>query len=488
MLCLAVFLPIVAGLAMLIVPPKTRAQREWAVEGVTIITSLIVLFCLTHRSETPAVAFMLMQDMPVAFVIDGLGSVFTALVAFLWPLAVLYGFEYMEHEGGENHFFALYTITYGVTLGISTAANIMTMYIFYEFLTLATIPLVMHGTSRESIAAGQMYMIYSFFGAAVAFVGVMIIIAFGNGGAFVMGGVLSEAFASEHPLLLRIGYLCAFAGFGVKAAVFPMHAWLPKASVAPTPVTALLHAVAVVKSGVFAIMRLTYFSFGAHLLRGTWAQHIAMLLAVLTIVYGSTMAVREHHFKRRLAYSTISNLSYIVLAACLMTAEGLTAALAHMVFHALMKITLFFCAGAVLVKTHKTQIESLRGFAAVMPFTCVVFTIAALALMGTPLLPGFVSKWMIGSAAVASGTVMGYIGVAAILVSAVLTAIYLMSIAFFMFFRPLEDTKGLEPGKQYDPSWKMKAPLAVLAASIVLCGVFSNAIVTQMAAIASGVL
>ena len=186
MLCLAVFLPIVAGLAMLIVPPKTRAQREWAVEGVTIITSLIVLFCLTHRSETPAVAFMLMQDMPVAFVIDGLGSVFTALVAFLWPLAVLYGFEYMEHEGGENHFFALYTITYGVTLGISTAANIMTMYIFYEFLTLCTLPLVMHGTSRESIKAGHQYMLYSFFGAAIAFVGVMIIVAFGEGGAFVL--------------------------------------------------------------------------------------------------------------------------------------------------------------------------------------------------------------------------------------------------------------------------------------------------------------
>lgn len=488
MLCLAVFLPIVAGLAMLIVPPKTRAQREWAVEGVTIITSLIVLFCLTHRSETPAVAFMLMQDMPVAFVIDGLGSVFTALVAFLWPLAVLYGFEYMEHEGGENHFFALYTITYGVTLGISTAANIMTMYIFYEFLTLATIPLVMHGTSRESIAAGRMYMIYSFFGAAVAFVGVMIIIAFGNGGAFVMGGVLSEAFASEHPLLLRIGYLCAFAGFGVKAAVFPMHAWLPKASVAPTPVTALLHAVAVVKSGVFAIMRLTYFSFGAHLLRGTWAQHIAMLLAVLTIVYGSTMAVREHHFKRRLAYSTISNLSYIVLAACLMTAEGLTAALAHMVFHALMKITLFFCAGAVLVKTHKPQIESLRGFGSIMPFTFSVYTVAALALMGTPLLPGFVSKWMIGMAAVHSGTVMGTLGVAAILVSAVLTAIYLMSVAFFAFFRPLEDTEGLTVGRCYDPTWKMKLPLAILTIAIVACGVFSNSIIAKLAAVAAGVI
>lgn len=488
MLCLAVLLPIVVGLLALLRPFRHRASRELVIEGTTVLTSLIVFACLIWRKADPTILVHLMEDMPIAFRIDALSSVFTALVAFLWPLATLYGFEYMEHEGGENHFFALYTITYGVTLGISTAANIMTMYIFYEFLTLCTLPLVMHGTSHESIKAGRQYMLYSFFGAAIAFVGVMIIVAFGEGGTFVMGGVLNEAFAAEHPLLLRVGYLCAFLGFGVKAAIFPMHAWLPRASVAPTPVTALLHAVAVVKAGVFAIMRLTYYSFGAQLLRGTWAQQIALLLAVITIVYGSTMAVREHHFKRRLAYSTISNLSYIVLAACLMTADGLTAALLHMVFHALMKITLFYCAGAVLVKTHRTQIESLRGFAQVMPFTCVVFTIAALALMGTPLLPGFVSKWMIGTAAVASGTVMGYAGVAAILISAVLTAIYLMSIAFYMFFRPLEDRTGLQPGVQCDPSWKMKLPLAVLSAAIVLCGVFSNAVVAHMTAIAAGVL
>ena len=488
MLCLAVFLPIVAGLLLLAFPPKSRGMREFLVEGVTIVTSLLAAYCLMNRQAEPTIVVYLMKDMPMAFHVDGLAGVFTALVAFLWPLAVLYGFEYMEHEGGENHFFALYTITYGVTLGIATSANIMTMYIFYEFLTVVTLPLVMHGTSAESVKAGKQYMIYSFFGAAIAFVGVMIIIAFGNGGAFTLGGVLNAAFADQHPLLLRIGYLCAFLGFGVKSAVFPLHAWLPRASVAPTPVTALLHAVAVVKAGAFAIMRLTYYSFGAALLAGTWAQHIAIALAVITIVYGSTMAVREHHFKRRLAYSTVSNLSYIILAATLMTASGLTAALSHMVFHALMKITLFFCAGAVLVRTHKTRIESLRGFSTVMPYVSVVYTVAALALMGTPLLPGFASKWMIGSAAVEGGYVMGYIGVAAILISAVLTAIYLMSVSFFMFFRPLEDAEGLVAGKNYDPTWKMKLPLGVLTIAIVLCGVFSNKIISLLAAVAGGAI
>lgn len=484
MLSLAVFLPIVCGLAMFACRGMTHRVRQVLTEGVTMVTSLLVLFCLMNKRGVAYTPLYLLPKLPISFCIDGVGSVFAAIVAFLWPLATLYGFEYMEHEGGENHFFALYTMTYGVTLGIATAANVLTLYLFYEFLTLCTLPLVMHGTSKASVRAGYTYMMYSFFGAALAFVGVMLIIGFGDGGAFVMGGVMSEA-AAEHPLMVQIGYLCAFLGFGVKAAVFPFHVWLPEASVAPTPVTALLHAVAVVKSGVFAIIRVTYFSFGAQVMRGTTAQAIALLLASATIVYGSTMAVKEHHFKRRLAYSTVSNLSYILLAACLMTQSGLTAALAHMLFHALIKITLFFCAGAVLVKTERTQIEDLRGLAKVMPFTCATYTIGAISLMGTPLLPGFVSKWLIGSAAIETGTTLGMIGVAALLISAVLTAIYLMGPAMSMYFRPLE---GMEPTAKCDPGMRMKLPFAVLAAAIVLCGLFSDPIITLLAKFSAGVM
>ena len=488
MLSVAVFLPIAAGAAMLAVRFKTRRAREIAVEGVTLLTSLLVLLCLLSGDGQAHTLFYLTKTVPIAFMLDGVGSVFTALVAFLWPLATLYAFEYMEHEGGEDHFFALYTITYGVTLGISMAANLMTLYVFYEFLTLCTLPLVMHGTRPEAIRAGHQYMMYSFFGAALAFIGVMLVTVFGNGGAFVMGGVLGEAFGAAHPLMTQLGYLCMFVGFGVKAAVFPMHAWLPSASVAPTPVTALLHAVAVVKAGAFAIIRMTYFSVGAQLLRGTAAQAVAIALASITIVFGSTMAVREHHFKRRLAYSTVSNLSYIVLAASLMTAAGLAAGLSHMLFHALIKITLFYCAGAVLVKTGRTQVESLRGLHRAMPFVCAVYTVGALALMGTPGLPGFVSKWLIGSAAIERGQVMGYVGLAALLISAVLTAIYLMSVAFSMYFRPLEEGGGVSAGVRCDPSWKMKLPLLVLIAAILLCGLFSNPIVERLTAIAAGVL
>ena len=488
MLSLAVFLPIAAGLIMLAVPPKSRRARELAVEGVTIATSLIVLYCLCFLRETPQTLVYLTMNLPIAFNIDGVGTVFTAIVAFLWPLATLYGFEYMEHEGGENHFFAVYTMTYGVTLGISMAANAITLYTFYEFLTLCTLPLVVHGSRHEARKAGRKYVMYSFFGAALAFVGVMIAVYFGGNQPFVMGGVLGEAFKAEHPILLEIGYLCMFFGFGVKAAIFPLHAWLPAASVAPTPVTALLHAVAVVKAGVFGVIRMTYFVVGAHLLRGTTAQAIVVILASITIIYGSASAVREHHFKRRLAYSTISNLSYIMLAAAMMTGAGLTAGLAHMLFHALIKITLFFCAGAVLVRTGRTQVEGLRGMGRVMPFTCAVYTLGALALMGTPLLPGFISKWMIGSALIASGTTIGMIGVCAVLISAVLTAVYLMSVSFAMYFRPFEADEHTLEGAKADPTWKMKLPFAVLCVAIVLCGLFSNKIITVLEMLSAGVM
>ena len=482
MLILAVYFPIVAGLLLLALPLQKRA-REIYVEGVTLATSLLVLLCLLTRQGEAQTALHIARNLPVAFALDGVGSVFTALVAFLWPLATLYGFEYMEHVGGERHFFALYTVTYGVTLGISMAANLLTMYVFYEFLTVCTLPLVMHGTSAKAIAAGRQYMMYSFFGAALGFVGVVIVLAAcGGAGTFAMGGVLGEAFACEHPILLQAGYLCMFLGFGAKAAVFPLHAWLPTASVAPTPVTALLHAVAVVKAGVFAIMRMTYFSVGAQLLRGSAAQAVAIVLAAVTIVYGSTMAVREHHFKRRLAYSTVSNLSYIVFAASLMTQAGLTAALTHMVFHALIKITLFYCAGAVLVRTERTQIEDLRGLAGVMPATCAAYTLGALALTGTPLLPGFVSKWMIGSAAVEAGTPVALVGLGAILISAVLTAIYLLSVAFSMYFRPLDEGGAAVAGAKCDPTWRMLLPFGVLCAAFVLCGLGSGAVVSALTA------
>ena len=211
-------------------------------------------------------------------------------------------------------FFAYYVMTYGVTAGIALAGNLVTMYLCYEMLTLVTFPLVLFPMTKEAKRASRRYLYYSIGGAAFAFIGLVFVLSYSVTGntEFMPGGILIPEAANAHRNLLLFVYVLAFFGFGVKAALFPLHGWLPKAAVAPTPVTALLHAVAVVKSGAFAILRFTYFSYGAWFLQGTWAQWAVMTGALLTIGYGSTMAVREIHWKRRLAYSTISNLSYIL--------------------------------------------------------------------------------------------------------------------------------------------------------------------------------
>lgn len=208
------------------------------------------------------------------------------------------------------------------------------------------------------------------------------IIIYGSGAGFTMGGILSPAAFENKNLLLTV-YVLAFMGFGVKAAVFPLHGWLPKASVAPTPVTALLHAVAVVKAGAFAVIRLTYYSYGADFLRGTWAQYVVMGVAVFTILFGSSAALKQVHFKRRLAYSTVANLSYILFGVTLMSEAGLNAGVLHMLFHSIIKIGAFFAAGAVLHNTGKEYISELDGLGKKMPVTFTAFTVFALSLTGT---------------------------------------------------------------------------------------------------------
>ncbi|MBQ8537618.1 MAG: proton-conducting membrane transporter, partial [Clostridia bacterium] len=296
----------------------------------------VCAFLLVFTCPEGTLTLLEMTDtFALAFRVDGLSRVFTGLVAFLWPLATLYAFEYMRHENRENAFFTWYTLSYGVTLAISMAANLFTLYVFYECLTLATLPLVTHKRDAKSIHAGRKYIYYSLGGAALAFMGLIVFSHFGAGVDFTLGGGLGEAALANKPFLLVV-FVLAFMGFAVKAALFPMQAWLPAASVAPTPVTALLHAVAVVNAGAYAVIRLIYYTVGAGFVFGTWAQTVVIALAAFTVVLGSTLAVREQHFKRRLAWSTVSNLSYILLGAALMTAQGMVGAMTHMVSHGLM--------------------------------------------------------------------------------------------------------------------------------------------------------
>ena len=483
---LAILLPVIGGVLIPMLPFGKRSTLLVYIEGVVILTSAVVgLLLLTGTTEVFHVVHFV-HELSISFKIDGMSMVFAGLVAVLWPLATLYAFEYMEHEKNEKIFFLFYTVTYGVTLGISFASDMMTMYFFYELLTLVTVPLVMHTLKREAIHASRKYLYYSLGGAAFAIMGMVFIIVYGDSCEFVLGGVLEISEVGDKAVLLLWIYLFAFMGFGVKAAIWPLSSWLPQAGVAPTPVTALLHAVAVVNAGAFAMIRLTYYSFGVDFLQGTWVQYTVMVLSMFTIVYGCSRAVKETHIKRRLAFSTVSNLSYVIFGVTLMTPLGLVGALAHFVCHGFMKICSFLCAGAFMHHTGKCYIYEMDGMGKRMPVVFGTFTVSALGLVGVPGLAGFVSKWNLAAAAVDSGETLAYVGVVCLLISALLTAIYMFSVVIRAYFPKTDFEESLIEGVT-DPTWKMCMPLIFCAVAVILLGLFSGPLVEFFYDVATGI-
>lgn len=485
MIILVILIPIIAGALVPMLSFKKRWHMEVFLESAVILNSILVWYLLLHHSDSTFLLAHFTGDLSICFKVDGMGMVFAGLVSALWPFATLYAFEYMTKEEHEKIFFLFYTMTYGITLGIALSANLLTMYFFYELLTLVTVPLVMHTLTREAILASRKYLYYSLGGAAFAFIGLIMIIIYGTTTDFILGGVLDLTKIGGRTNVLLFVYVMAFLGFGVKAAVFPFNSWLPQAGVAPTPVTALLHAVAVVKSGAFAIIRLTYYSFGVDFLKGTWAQTTVMLVVMFTIVYGCSRAVKETHLKRRLAYSTISNLSYILFGVTIMTPLGLVGALTHLIFHAVIKICSFFCAGAIIHQTEKQYVHELDGMGYRMPCVSGIFTLSALALMGVPGLAGFISKWNLASAAAESGNPVAYFGIACLLISALLTAIYMLTIVVRAFF-PGKDFDDSSIKEFKDPNWKMLLPLFVFVFFIIAFGLYSQPLTDFFRDVAAG--
>ena len=458
---LPVIFPIIAGIGLLPVKFKDRKDREKWVLSIVVLNALFALYAIWGVGGAYVTLFRFSEKLSLGFHIDGLSKVFGTMVSLLWIITTVYAFEYMTHEGKEDKFFAFFIMTFGVVLGIAFSGNFLTMYLFYE---------------------------YMMFGASLAFIGFVFIYCYGNTTDFVTGGVLNPALVAGHEELLRMVFVMAFFGFGVKAAVFPFYRWLPKASVAPTPVTALLHAVAVVKSGIFAIIRLTYYSFGTSFLIGTWAQNVMLIIAAITIVFGSTVALRTPHIKRRFAYSTVSNLSYIIFGVAIMTPAGLAAGLLHMVCHAVIKITLFFTAGAILYKTHREYLYEVEGFAKYMPITFATMAITGVGLVGIPPFAGFNSKWALATAAVESGNAMAYFGIAALIISALLTALYI----FYIIVRAYFPRKREYPAGYYDhvsdPNGYMTIPLVLLAVVSVVIALFPDTLLHIMQNAVLGIL
>ncbi len=483
---LAILLPMIGGVLLY----RVRALSEQAVRrgamGLTLVTSALVWALILWGGETSVPVIRFADDLEVVLRLDGLGRFFAGILAALWPLTVLYALSYMEGAPRQKSFFSFFTISYAVSLGVAMAGNLFTLYFNYEMLTLATVPLVMHPMTREAVKASRTYLLFSLGGAAFAFATMIFLIAAGAGGSFTLGGLLREA-PYGRPELVRFFFVLGFFGFGVKATVFPLHVWLPKASVAPTPVTALLHAVAVVKAGAFAVIRLCWYCFSPDLLRGTWAQWLPLCFAAFTVVYGSVMALKQGHFKRRLAYSTVSNLSYILLGALLMTPAGLAAGLVHMAAHACIKILAFFCAGAVWKRAGVEYHRDLSGLGRRMPLTLACYAVSGLALTGIPLFSGFISKWQLLTACAGLGTWEAWVGAGALLISALLTAIYMLTPACRAFFPGLDREAGRDPARfaaVREADWRMSLPHVLLALGCLVFGCFAQPILDAAARIA----
>lgn len=465
---LAVSIPVVgaAAVAMLHRAPDIR-------ESVSFLSAAAVLACVTMLLPAvldggrPEWVFLeLMPGLPLAFRLEPLGMLFALVASVLWPVSTLYSIGYMRgnNEPHQSRFFACFAMAIACTLGIAFSANLITLFLFYELLTLVTYPLVTHHRDEESRSAGRIYL-GILMGTSLTLLLVAVVSTWFLTGTteFTPGGVLQGEISNA-----AISGLLALFVFGIgKAAVMPMHRWLPAAMVAPTPVSALLHAVAVVKAGVFSVVKVIVYIFGVERISGLSSVDWLPFITGFTIVAASVVALRSDNLKRRLAYSTISQLSYVVLAAALLTPLSVIGAALHLVAHAVGKITLFFAAGAIYTAAHKTNVSQLDGIGWRMPWTMAAFSIGALSMIGLPPAAGFISKWYMLQGAVVSAQ---WVAVAVIAASTLLNAGYFLPILYRAYFVDPHD--GCD--RHGEASWSIVSALCITASFTLLLFFFSD--------------
>jgi multicomponent Na+:H+ antiporter subunit D len=374
--------------------------------------------------------FSLALDMTFALRVDQLGLFFAALSSVLWLVTTLYAIGYLEGGQHRRRFFAFFSFCVTASTGIALSGNVVTFFIFYEFLTLSTYPLVVHRGTDKAVEAGRTYLWYTIGGGTVLFLGVV--------GLFVVAGPIyfgqTEIIASLislNPTALTILFYIILAGLAVKAAIFPLHGWLPISMVAPAPVSALLHAVAVVKAGAFGIVRLVYDVYGIGTAEQMGVLSPLAIFAAFTIIYGSVRALYQDDFKKRLAFSTVSQLSYIALGVAIPGILSSTGAIVHLVHQGIMKITMFFAAGNIAETYGHYKISQLNGIGRRMPLTMGAFTIAAFGMIGLPPVAGFISKWYLGLGAIEAGS---YWVILVLLGSSALNAAYFLPIVYRSWF------------------------------------------------------
>ncbi|MBR5127673.1 MAG: proton-conducting membrane transporter [Roseburia sp.] len=483
----AIFIPILWGLVLLIKPEFKNRKSLITASGAGLVLAGILGGAVIFGGEQEILLFSLGKNMDIFFRVDAVSKLFAAVVTVVWILAGFYAFEYMKHEKEEKRYFGFYVLVFGVLYALTFAGNMVTYYLFYEMMTLLSMPLILHSKSKEAIMGALKYLFYSLFGAYMVLFGIYFLNKYALTLNFTAGGTLNMQAVAGNEGILLVAAFAMIVGFGVKAGMFPLHAWLPTAHpVAPAPASAVMSGI-IVKMGVLGMVRVVFFLFGADFIRGTWVQTVWLVLSLITVFMGSMLAYREKVTKKRLAYSTVSQISYILFGMALLVPEGLTGSLLHVIFHAVIKSTLFMCAGAIIYKTGKTSVDELKGIGKEMPITIWCYTFASAALIGIPPASGFISKWHLAIGALDSGiATFSWLGPVVLLVSALLTAGYLLPIT----------VNGFLPGADFDygslkkkePVKMMVIPIMILAALAILLGVFPTPVTDYISAIVNMVL
>ncbi len=458
-----------AAVPLILISSKYRNLRETWTIAASIIKFGLVLSLLPGAlaNKTAEIKILeVFQGVDLTLRADPFGVFFALIASGLWIFTSFYSIGYVRglNEHKQTRYFASFAVCLSATIGIAFSANLLTFIIFYEILTIATYPLVIHKETREAIIGGRKYLVYTLTAGLFLIAAAAWTYQIAGTLDFKAGGLFSDGMLTAKNALPL--FLLFVMGVGVKAGIMPLHSWLPTAMVAPTPVSALLHAVAVVKAGVFGVIRVVGFVFGPYLMREFGLNNILMTLAGITILVASLIAMRQDNLKRRLAFSTVGHLSYVVLGAAMLTPSSFTGGMMHIAFHATMKITLFFVAGAIYVNLHREKVSELDGIGKVMPWTMGAFTVGAIGLAGIPPINGFVSKWYLGMGSVELGNL---IPLAILVISGILNIAYLIPISYVAFFKKGEKLEGKGEAPLF-----MVVPLVITAILSVILGIFPD--------------
>lgn len=462
----------VAAVWIMLLPEASQRARSWVNVGASVLKLglLVALIPWVLEGDYPAMGWEMLPGIRLELRIDSLSMLFALLSSVLWLATTIYAIGYLREDKNRRRFFAFFSLCVTATVGIAFAGNLVTFVVFYEMLTLVTYPLVSHYGTPASLKAARTYLLYAMTGGLSVLTGTVLLHNLAGTTSFEPGGTAAvQHYAAEHPVMALVILGLLLAGFGVKAALVPLHGWLPLAMVAPAPVSALLHAVAVVKAGAFGLVRTVMDLFGVEMVHDLGALDPLLVWASITILYGSLRAVFQKDLKRRLAFSTVSQVSYITLGLAMFAPLATVGGVVHLFHQGITKIILFFCAGLFAERLGAKTVSSLTGLGARMPWTSAAFTVGAFGMIGLPPLAGFISKWTLAQGALQADR--GWV-VIVLVCSAALNCIYFLPIVYRLWWPPSD----WKPEHQVRPValGAMVVPTVAIAALSIGAGVFAG--------------